>query len=130
MVARRARQHFGPRSSADADVDSYTFSSPIAGLRLSSSARDWSHLMLQACAELVGSEGGVVSGVFNLRSTCERLTVGGRLPKHPSVSQLISRPDSVLSKCRRLLHPNGTLQGRGWRTIVERGNVDKHRYGM
>src|SRR5262249_48452308 len=44
---------------------------------------------------------------------------GGRLPKHPSVSQLISRPDSVLSKCRRLLHPNGTLQGRGWRTIVE-----------
>src|SRR5262245_26580233 len=39
------------------------------------------------------------------RSTCERLTVGGRLPKHPSVSQLTSRPDSVLSKCRRSRHP-------------------------
>ncbi len=37
------------------------------------------------------------------RSTCERLTVGGRLP--PSVSQLTSRPDSVLSKCRRSRHP-------------------------
>jgi hypothetical protein len=33
------------------------------------------------------------------------LTVGGRLPKHPSVSQLTSRPDSVLSKCRRSRHP-------------------------
>src|SRR5262249_47380722 len=39
------------------------------------------------------------------RSTCERLTVGGRLPKHPSVSQLTSQPDSVLSKCRRSRHP-------------------------
>src|SRR5262245_45682435 len=39
------------------------------------------------------------------RSTCERLTVGERLPKHPSVSQLTSRPDSVLSKCRRSRHP-------------------------
>src|SRR5204862_7188292 len=37
------------------------------------------------------------------RSTCERLTVGGRLP--PSVSQLTSRPDSVLSICRRSRHP-------------------------
>jgi hypothetical protein len=26
-------------------------------------------------------------------------------PKHPSVSQLASRPDSVLSKCRRSRHP-------------------------
>jgi hypothetical protein len=33
------------------------------------------------------------------------LTVGGRLPKHPSVSQLTSQPDSVLSKCRRSRHP-------------------------
>jgi Transcriptional regulatory protein, C terminal len=33
------------------------------------------------------------------------LTVGGRLPKHPSVRQLTSRPDSVLSKCRRSRHP-------------------------
>jgi len=33
------------------------------------------------------------------------LTVGGRLPKHPSVSQLTSLPDSVLSKCRRSRHP-------------------------
>src|SRR6266498_2720423 len=39
------------------------------------------------------------------RSTCERLTVGGRFPKHPSVSQLTSQPDSVLSKCRRSRHP-------------------------
>jgi hypothetical protein len=32
------------------------------------------------------------------------LMVGGHLPKHPSVSQLTSRPDSVLSKCRRSRH--------------------------
>src|SRR6266436_5620763 len=42
------------------------------------------------------------------RSTCERLTVGGRFPKYPSVSQLTSRPDSVLSKCRRSRHPIST----------------------
>src|SRR5262249_38821549 len=31
--------------------------------------------------------------------------VGGRLPKHPSVRQLTSLPDSVLLKCRRSRHP-------------------------
>src|SRR4029434_3575434 len=40
-----------------------------------------------------------------VRSACARLTVGGRLPKHPSVSQLTSRPDSLLSKCRNSRHP-------------------------
>jgi Transposase, Mutator family len=36
-----------------------------------------------------------------VRSACARLTVGGRLSKHPSVSQLTSRPDSVLSRNRK-----------------------------
>jgi Sigma-70, region 4 len=38
-------------------------------------------------------------------SAPQLLTVGGRFPKHSSVSQLTSRPDSVLSKCRRSRHP-------------------------
>jgi hypothetical protein len=44
----------------------------------------------------------LASGQISMR---KELTVGGRLPKHPSVRQLTSRPDSVLSKCRRSRHP-------------------------
>jgi hypothetical protein len=39
-----------------------------------------------------------------VRSACERSMGGGLLQKHPSVSQLTSPPDSVLSKCRRSRH--------------------------
>ena len=39
-----------------------------------------------------------------VKSACERLTVGRHWPRHPSVSQLTSPPDSVLSKCRRSRH--------------------------
>src|SRR6266568_1838177 len=40
-----------------------------------------------------------------VRSTCARLMVGRRLPPSPSISRLTSRPDRVLSKCRRSRHP-------------------------
>src|SRR5713226_8711733 len=39
------------------------------------------------------------------RSTCGKLTVGRRLQQSPSISQLTSLPDQVLSKCRRSRHP-------------------------
>src|SRR5260370_40482155 len=38
------------------------------------------------------------------RSTCGKLTVGRRLQQSPSISQLTSLPDQVVSKCRRSRH--------------------------
>ena len=47
------------------------------------------------------------------RSTCARSMVGTRSQQRPSISQLTSLPDSVLSKCRRTRHPHSNTSRDG-----------------